>query len=57
MEDSNDLEVNENDIAVVGMAAHLPGARDVRTFWRNLREGEKSHVFATYLHPDLERKQ
>ncbi|HZI10750.1 MAG TPA: SDR family NAD(P)-dependent oxidoreductase [Myxococcus sp.] len=27
------------DIAVVGMAARLPGARDVDTFWRRVRDG------------------
>lgn len=34
--------VPENAIAVVGMAAHLPGAPDVDTFWRNLRAGTES---------------
>jgi phthiocerol/phenolphthiocerol synthesis type-I polyketide synthase E len=29
-------------IAIVGMACRLPGARDVREFWRNLREGRES---------------
>lgn len=32
----------ENDIAIVGMAAHLPGAGDVQTYWRNLRDGVRS---------------
>lgn len=32
----------ENDIAIVGMAAHLPGAGDVQTYWRNLRNGVRS---------------
>jgi acyl transferase domain-containing protein/thioesterase domain-containing protein len=27
------------DIAIVGMAAHLPGAADVAAYWTNLREG------------------
>ena len=30
------------DIAVVGMAARLPGARDVDTFWRRVRDGIES---------------
>ncbi|AKQ67307.1 Non-ribosomal peptide synthase [Myxococcus hansupus] len=30
------------DIAVVGMAARLPGARDVDTFWRRVRDGVES---------------
>ena len=29
----------ENDIAIIGMAAHLPGAPSVDTYWRNLRDG------------------
>lgn len=32
----------ENDIAIVGMAAHLPGASSVAEYWRNLREGVES---------------
>ncbi|PZQ51495.1 MAG: polyketide synthase [Rhodovulum sulfidophilum] len=33
---------NEHDIAIVGMAAHLPGAGDVATYWENLRAGVES---------------
>ncbi len=29
-------------IAVVGMALHVPGADDLETFWRNLRDGVES---------------
>ncbi|RFU11951.1 SDR family NAD(P)-dependent oxidoreductase [Rhodobacteraceae bacterium W635] len=29
----------ENDIAIIGMAAHLPGAPDVQAYWRNLSGG------------------
>ncbi|PYG29527.1 type I polyketide synthase [Pelagimonas varians] len=32
----------ENDIAIVGMAAHLPGAQDIAAYWRNLRDGVSS---------------
>src|SRR3984957_20347094 len=33
-------------IAVIGMAGRFPGARDVRTFWNNLRDGVESiHTF------------
>ncbi len=32
----------ENDIAIVGMAAHLPGADDIASYWRNLRDGVSS---------------
>ncbi|MFF8614362.1 type I polyketide synthase [Streptomyces sp. NPDC015350] len=31
-----------DSIAITGMAAKLPGARDVTEFWRNLREGVES---------------
>jgi len=29
-------------IAVVGIAGRLPGARDVRAYWRNLADGLES---------------
>ena len=32
----------ETDIAIVGMAAHLPGAADIQTYWENLREGRSA---------------
>ncbi|WP_249200274.1 type I polyketide synthase [Thetidibacter halocola] len=32
----------DTDIAVVGMAAHLPGAADIDAYWRNLRDGVSS---------------
>ncbi len=31
--------VREDDIAIVGLAARFPGARDVAEFWQNLRAG------------------
>jgi acyl transferase domain-containing protein/thioesterase domain-containing protein/aryl carrier-like protein len=34
-------------IAVIGVAGRFPGAPDVRTFWRNLREGVESISFFT----------
>jgi phthiocerol/phenolphthiocerol synthesis type-I polyketide synthase E len=34
-----------NDIAVVGMAARFPGAKNLGQFWRNLREGVESISF------------
>ncbi|MFZ1469961.1 MAG: SDR family NAD(P)-dependent oxidoreductase [Paracoccaceae bacterium] len=34
--------VAETDIAIVGMAAHLPGAADISTYWRNLVAGVES---------------
>jgi acyl transferase domain-containing protein/thioesterase domain-containing protein/acyl carrier protein len=33
---------NEHDIAIIGMAAHLPGSGDVATYWANLRAGVES---------------
>ena len=35
-------QIGENDIAIVGMAAHLPGAADIDAYWRNLRDGVSS---------------
>lgn len=32
----------ETDIAIVGMAAHLPGAPSIADYWRNLRDGVES---------------
>ncbi len=43
MTDDFDLTgVSETDIAVVGMAAHLPGAADIGQYWANLRDGVES---------------
>ncbi|QDU86071.1 Phthiocerol synthesis polyketide synthase type I PpsE [Planctomycetes bacterium Pla163] len=45
---TNDLEPTDDagptgaEIAIVGMAAHLPGAPDARTYWRNLAAGVES---------------
>jgi acyl transferase domain-containing protein/acyl carrier protein len=33
------------DIAIVGMAGRFPGARNLREFWRNLRDGVESISF------------
>jgi acyl transferase domain-containing protein/thioesterase domain-containing protein len=40
LEGSN--EVFPSDIAVVGMALRVPGARNVKQFWANLRDGVES---------------
>src|SRR5580692_7701750 len=46
MAEPPDVETLE-PIAIVGMACRFPGAPDVTTFWRNLREGVESiHVFS-----------
>lgn len=43
---SNDRnQITENDIAVVGMAARLPGAPNIGRFWENLRGGVESVRF------------
>ncbi len=34
--------VSETDIAIVGMAAHLPGAGSIDAYWANLRDGVSS---------------
>ncbi|NEX46817.1 type I polyketide synthase [Pseudotabrizicola algicola] len=35
-------DLSDTDIAIVGMAAHLPGADDISTYWQNLRGGIES---------------
>ena len=35
-------DISETDIAIVGMAAHLPGAADIAAYWANLRGGVES---------------
>ncbi|MCU0901596.1 MAG: type I polyketide synthase, partial [Cypionkella sp.] len=35
-------EFSDNDIAIVGMAAHVPGAGDIGAYWENLRAGVES---------------
>ena len=42
MMDNAQIKLGENDIAIVGMAAHLPGAADIATYWNNLRDGVSS---------------
>ena len=34
--------LRDEDIAIVGMAAHFPGAEDIHAFWSNLRDGVES---------------
>ena len=34
--------VNDTDIAIIGMAAHLPGAPSIAAYWANLRDGVES---------------
>ncbi len=35
-------DASETDIAIVGMAAHLPGAGDIAAYWNNLKGGVES---------------
>ncbi len=42
MNDNGDDNRFENDIAIVGMSAHLPGARSIFEYWENLRNGVES---------------
>ncbi len=35
-------EIQPTDIAIIGIAAHLPGAKDFREYWKNLRDGVES---------------
>ncbi|PXW62161.1 type I polyketide synthase [Methylobacterium sp. B4] len=39
---ATEAEVSETDIAVIGMALRVPGARNTREFWENLRGGVSS---------------
>ena len=41
-EDSENDQFTGNEIAIVGMAARLPGALSVRQYWENLRDGVES---------------
>jgi acyl transferase domain-containing protein len=37
-----ELEIAETDIAIIGMAAHLPGSDTLATYWDNLKNGIES---------------
>ncbi|MFN8060156.1 MAG: SDR family NAD(P)-dependent oxidoreductase [Vicinamibacterales bacterium] len=39
-----DDEIGATDIAIVGMACRFPGANDIETYWRNVRDGVESIV-------------
>jgi natural product biosynthesis luciferase-like monooxygenase protein/amino acid adenylation domain-containing protein len=45
MPELEDIELREDDIAVVGLAGRLPAAKDVREFWRNLCDGVEAIRF------------
>jgi acyl transferase domain-containing protein len=42
VDDMNTPASDGADIAIVGMAAHLPGARGVSEYWRMLRDGRRA---------------
>jgi acyl transferase domain-containing protein/acyl carrier protein len=39
------MSEHDFDVAVIGMAGRFPGADDLETFWRNLRDGVESITF------------
>lgn len=42
MTSSEQRPIRDSDIAIVGMAAHLPGAEDIGAYWQNLSQGVRS---------------
>ena len=40
--EGTDKAMAETDIAIVGMAAHLPGADTIASYWDNLKNGIES---------------
>ena len=47
MTTSKQMEFTGSEIAIIGMAARFPGAPDIDSFWRNLRDGVESTTFFT----------
>jgi acyl transferase domain-containing protein len=45
MNNNADQPDHSGEIAVIGMACRLPGAKDVNAFWSNIREGVESISF------------
>lgn len=39
---ASEQEINDTDIAIIGMAVNLPGADHIGTYWNNLRTGKDS---------------
>lgn len=39
---TENLAGDDNDIAIVGMSSHLPGADSIQAYWKNLRDGISS---------------
>jgi phthiocerol/phenolphthiocerol synthesis type-I polyketide synthase E len=42
MHEQDEQRGGEFDVAIIGMAGRFPGADDLETFWRNLREGRET---------------
>ncbi|MCP5074585.1 MAG: KR domain-containing protein [Rhodobacteraceae bacterium] len=42
VDDRSKFDGGENDVAIVGMAAHLPGSNTLAEYWENLRDGVES---------------
>lgn len=60
--DSLTTDLDPSSIAIVGMAAHLPGARNTREYWQLLRDGREAitdltddELLAAGVAPDLLR--
>lgn len=48
MNDTRDIDnLTGREIAVIGMAGRFPGARNLKEFRRNLREGSNRRPFST----------
>src|SRR6267142_6569073 len=45
MSSRSPLQVGNSEVAIIGMAGRLPGARDLHRYWRNLCEGVESIRF------------
>ena len=41
----HDTQTRGTGIAIIGMAGRFPGAPDLETYWRNLRDGVESTTF------------
>jgi acyl transferase domain-containing protein/acyl carrier protein len=42
---SQNTQYSPDDVAIIGMAGRFPGASDIESFWRNLRDGVNSISF------------
>jgi acyl transferase domain-containing protein/thioesterase domain-containing protein/ubiquinone/menaquinone biosynthesis C-methylase UbiE len=45
MDNSNNNNINEDSIAIIGMSGRFPGAKNVDEFWQNLKNGVESITF------------